>query len=194
MASFRREHVIASALAFGLGCSVGGGEGSLGGAVSAPDCDVDVADYQLTPSFFSGEVTGAQLDLRIQRGSAIESDADGLMVQILDVNEVFQSRIGIPIPISPSERALLRAVLYLNETCKAGFPDFFDQRPLIMEAQSGAIVFSAVYAPDLDAGATLIAGELVDVRFSDHEQPDRSAALSGTFSFFYQRGSPAQRF
>ncbi len=183
------------AVALAAGCSVGGGQGELSGYVVAPDCDVDEPSYQLVPSFFSGEVTAEQLNIRVQRGSDIEGYADGLMIQVRDVNEVFRNRIGIPIPVMPEERALVQAVFYLNQTCPSGFPDFFDTQPVIMEGQSGTITFDAVYAPDIEAGATLIAAELDDVRFADAEHPERTnGALSGTFSFFYQRGSPAQRF
>ncbi len=191
----RHDWLIAGGLALAVGCSVGGGQGDIAGSVVAPDCDVDVPDYDLAPSFFSGEVTGDQLDLRIQRGSDIEGYADGLIVQVRDVNEVFRNRIGIPIPVEPDEHALLQVVFYLNQTCPSGFPDFFTTQPVIMEGQSGSITFDSVYAPDIEAGSTLIAGALNDVRFAAAEDPERThGALSGTFSFFYQRGSPAQRF
>lgn len=180
---------------FAFGCSVGEGQGQLGGEVFAPECEVDEPDYELSPSFFSGEVTGGQLNIRIQRGSEIEGYSDGILLQVADVNEVFRNRIGIPIPIDPDERSLLQAVLYLNHTCPSGFPDFFVTQPVIMEAMSGEVVFDAIYAPDIEAGATLIAGHLRDVRFASSDEPDTTfGQIDGSFSFFYQRGSPAQRF
>ncbi|MCB9591597.1 MAG: hypothetical protein H6719_02590 [Sandaracinaceae bacterium] len=195
MVSWRYEWAVPSALFLALGCSVGGGQGSISGSVVAPDCEVDEPAYELTPSFFSGEVTEAQMNIRVQRGSDIEGYADGVMIQIRDVNEVFRNRIGIPIPVDPDERSLVQVIFYLNQTCPSGFPDFFVTQPLILEGQSGSIVFDAVYAPDIEAGSTLIAGELRDVQFATPDDPERThATLSGTFSFFYQRGSPAQRF
>lgn len=195
VASWRHELWLACGLALAAGCSVGGGQGEISGSVVAAECEIDDPSYELVPSFFSGEVTADQLNVRIQRGSDIEGYADGLMIQIRDVNEVFENRIGIPIPVDPTDGALLRVVFYMNETCPSGFPDYFVTQPVIMEAQSGSITFDAVYAPDIEAGATLIAGHLNDLRFVNPEQPDgMNATLGGTFSFFYQRGSPAQRF
>ncbi len=177
------------------GCSVGQGQGELSGYVVAPDCDIDEPAYDLSPSFFSAEVTARQLNIRVQRGSDIEGYSDGVMIQVRDVNEVFRNRIGIPIPVDPEDSSLLQAVFYLNQTCPSGFPDFFDTQPVIMEAQSGSIVFDAIYAPDIEAGAVLIEGELQDVRFAATDAPEvTNGSLSGHFSFFYQRGSPAQRF
>lgn len=181
--------------ALALGCSVGQGSGAIGGPVLAPDCEVEQPDYQLHPSFFTGEVTGEQLNLRIQRGSTIEGYADGMIIHVRDVNEVRRQRIGLPIPVDATADSLVQVVLYLNETCKTGFPDEFNILPLTMEAVSGTITFDSIYAPDLDAGATGIEAELADLRFEDAERPDeRNATMNGWFSFFYQRGSPAQRF
>jgi len=163
--------------------------------VVAPECEIDEPMYELAPSFFSGEVTADQLNIRIQRGSEIEGYSDGLMIQVRDVNEVFRNRIGLPIEIDAHETSLVQAVFYLNQSCPSGFPDFFVTQPVIMEAQSGAIVFHAIYAPDIEPGAVLIEGELIDVRFAATDAPEETnGSLSGTFSFFYQRGSPAQRF
>ena len=183
------------ALLWLVGCSVGQGQGDLVGHVIAPECDVDEPAYELSPSFFSGEVTARQLNIRIQRGSDIEGYSDGVMIQVRDVNEIFLNRIGIPIPVEPDETSLVQAVFYLNQTCPSGFPDFFVTQPVIMEARSGSIVFDAIYAPDIDPGAVLIEGELRDVRFAASDAPElTNGSLSGRFSFFYQRGSPAQRF
>jgi len=177
------------------GCSVGEGQGELFGSISAPYCMVDEPEYQLQPSFYSGEITAGQLDLRVQRGSDIEGYSDGIIIHLRDVNEVFRNRIGIPIPVSAEDSDLLQAVVYLNQTCPSGFPDFFVTQPLILEGSGGEIVFDAIYAPDIDPGATRIAAELRDVTFTTPDDPDRAmATLSGRFDFFYQRGSPAQRF
>ena len=150
------------------------------------------------PSFFSAEVTANQLNLRVQRGSDFESYADGLVIHVRDVNEVDETRLGLPIPLAydeDGEAGLVSAILYLNESCYSGFPAEHRRRPLIMPATSGSIVFSAIYSPDRDAAATAIEAELVDVQFIDRETPEeRNATLSGEFSLFYQRGSPAQRF
>lgn len=178
------------------GCSTGRGTGEISGSVQGLDCaELDVPDYALQPSFFSGEVTSNQLNIRIQRGSDFESFADGLSIQVRDVNDVRQNRIGLPIAVGDGPDALVEVVAYFNESCAAGFPSQYRTRPLIMEASSGTIRFDAVYAPDIDAGATGIEATLTDLVFVDRDEPDlRSAQLSGNFAFFYQRGGPAQRF
>jgi len=181
--------------ALAAGCSVGSGQGAITLDVAAPACDLDEPAFELAPSFFSAEVTGDQLNLRIQRGSDIEGFAYGIVVQVLDVNEIFDNRIGIPIEIRPESASLVRAVLYLNETCPSGFPDYRTVQPVVMEAQRGQIVFDAIYAPDIDPGATRIEGQVSGVRFeSAGDREETHADADGWFSFFYQRGAPAQRF
>lgn len=193
MASWRHEAALVAVLV--AGCSVGEGQGAITVNVQAPECDLDEAAYELEPSFFSGEITGVQLNIRIQRGSRIEGYADGLVIHVSDVSEVFSSRIGIPIEVESSTMAFLQTVIYFNETCPSGFPDFFTNQPVMMEGQSGAVIFSAIYAPNIEAGATLIEGRLVDVVYEDAADPvGTHATVNGTFSFFYQRGAPAQRF
>ena len=64
-----------------------------------------------------------------------------------------------------------------------------------MEASSGSVTFDSIYAPDIDAGATGVVGRLTGLVFEDPQTPDtRRAMMDGWFSFFYQRGQPAQRF
>lgn len=178
-----------------VGCSIGQGTGDFSGPVLASDCDIDEPEYALQPSFFTAEVTGGQLNIRVQRGSDFESYADGLMILVRDVNEVKESRIGLPIRLENDYRSLVQVVFYLNESCLTGFPDEFRLQPVVLPAVSGTIIFRSIYAPDVDTNLTGIEADLTDVRFEDPEQPDvRNATLTGSFSFFYQRGSPAQRF
>ncbi len=177
-------------------CSVGDGQGEIAGHVVASDsCGLDDPSYELRPSFFSAEVTEDILNLRVQRGSALEQYADGLMIQVLDVNELKRQRLGLPIPLEGRWTDLVQVVLYLNESCEAGFPSEHRRRAVLMQAVGGSIRFDAIYAPDLDPGATGINAELIDVELVDASAPDeRRATLRGWFSFFYQRGAPAQRF
>ena len=132
----------------GVGCSVGQGQGELTADVRIEGlCDLDERDYPLAPSFFSGEVTEDQLNLRIQRGSQSEAAADGIIVHVQDVNDVKRQRIGLPIGIDADDRALVQIVLYLNGSCPFGFPqDEFEQNPVILEAVSGVITFRSIYA------------------------------------------------
>lgn len=184
------------ALVLGTGCAVGDGQGAIGGhAVASDFCQLDDADYQLDPSFFTAELTERILNLRIQRGSASEQYADGIMIQVLDVDDVKRQRIGLPIPIERGWTSPVQLILYLNESCEAGFPREYRRRSVLLEAARGQIRFDAIYAPAIDPAATGIEAELIDVEFVDVAAPEeRRATLSGWFSFFYQRGAPAQRF
>lgn len=197
--SHERWHVraaVLAALALAAGCSVGEGTGEIGGHVVALDfCDLDEPEYELVPSFFSGEVTETALDMRIQRGSALEQFADGLFIHVRDTSEIRRQRIGLPIPLDGDPSSLVQIVFYLNETCESGFPSDHRRRPVVLEASAGTITFDAIYAPEIDTGATGIEAELTDVQFVDPATPEeRHATLDGWFSFFYQRGAPAQRF
>lgn len=196
VASSRHDRLVLVFALLAAGCSVGEGQGEIGGEVVVADfCDLDQPDYELVPSFFAGEVIETQLNIRVQRGSALEQFADGLMIQVLDINEVKRQRIGLPIPLTGADDALVQIIFYMNETCEAGFPNEHRRRAVVMEAVGGTITFDAIYAPDIDAGATGIEAELSDVRLIDDAMPaQRNATLSGSFSFFYQRGAPAQRF
>jgi hypothetical protein len=84
--------------------------------------------------------------------------------------------------------------LYMNQTCQAGFPREFWTVPGVLEAYAGDIVFDAIYAPEIDPDSTEIAARFTHVQFGAPGRTDRRATMSGEFSFFYQRGRPAQPF
>ncbi len=200
MAFSRHEAALSSALLLAAGvvagCSVGGGEGAIGGHVVALDfCELDDPEYQLVPSFFSGELVEETMSIRIQRGSELEQFADGLMIVVRDVNDVKRQRLGLPIPLDGDWRSPVQMTLYLNDSCEAGFPNEHRRRAVLLEAVGGTITFDAIYAPDIDPESPGIEAELDQVVFVDSTIPEeRHATLSGSFSFFYQRGAPAQRF
>ncbi|UJR80468.1 hypothetical protein [Sandaracinus amylolyticus] len=186
-------------------CSVGQGTGELVGSVLDPLCELDEPAYSLNPTFFSADVIedrgdpdddiANRLSMRIQRGSFREGESDGLVVLVQDANELQRSFLGVPIPLSALAEAPVKMTLYLNETCDSGFPREFWRIPLILQAYSGTITFDAIYAPDIDSTETEISATFTDVVFDDPERPgERTARVSGSFTFFYQRGRPAQTF
>jgi hypothetical protein len=183
-------------------CSVGQGSGSVVGSYHDEICMVDRPEFSLAPSYFAADVIEdpgdadgqirRQQTMRIQRGSGREADSDGLSVYVRDVNRIERELLGTPIPLV--ENGLVELTLYLNQTCDAGFPSEHWQIPGILAAVSGEIVFDAVYAPDVDPSPQITA-RFDDVLFADPEWPERRfARMSGEFTFFYQRGRPAQRF
>lgn len=175
---------------------MGSGEGEIGGQVAARDfCELDDPEFELEPTFFSGEIVESTLAIRIQRGNDLESFADGLMIIVRDVDEIRSQRLGEPIELDGDWRSPVNMTFYLNGSCEAGFPNEFRRRPVLLEAVGGTIQFDAIYAPDIDPDSPAIEARLEEVVFLDPAMPEeRHATLSGWFSFFYQRGAPAQRF
>lgn len=200
---------LGASLALVGSCSVGTGSGSITGSLSLHDCGVEVTDYDLRPSFFVasyvrtlGAVDGENAPIatiRVQRGSYRESFSDGILVTVNDVNELVRSHLEEPIPLTQidrhRERPLVDVTFYAGESCDAGYPAEFWRLPGILHAERGAILFHALYAPDLDRENTEISAESLDVEFASTDAPStRRARLSGFFRFFYQRGAPAQDF
>lgn len=174
------------------GCAVGDGEGRVAGLVTALDCDLEGDRYDLRPTFFGASAFEDFLDVRIQRGSDFEDRSDGLLLSIARASEL-KDLLGTPVPLRDEPGALVRMGLYLNATCPWDFTGL--DRPMVMSADEGVIVFDAVYAPEVDDGAPRTAARFQDVRLRDPSDPDgRHAVLSGSFRFIFNRGRPAQRF
>ncbi|MGF1466020.1 MAG: hypothetical protein ACFCGT_07785 [Sandaracinaceae bacterium] len=178
------------------GCAVGDGDGELFGVFQAARCNrPEPESIDLRPSFFGADPVEDQLNLRIQRGSEREFFADGVILHILDVNDLRLNRLDEPIELGDFYRDPIQAVAYLNATCRLATPlESFFEIPPAYRSVGGTITFSAVYAPEIDMDDTLIEATLTDVRFEDAVDPEEFAVLSGSFRFFFQRGAPAQRF
>lgn len=173
------------------GCSVGTGTGEISGTVTALDCDLREAPFDLDPNFFGGEVIDRSLAIRVQRGSDLQVFSDGLFILVQDSAEVRRERLGAAIDVSDGRRALVQMTLYLNETCKPGRRE----APVAMVGVEGTAVFEHIYAPQLDDQDVLTRVLLENVRFIDRERPEeRHAEISGNFEFAYNRGRPAQRY
>jgi hypothetical protein len=196
--------VAAACACVALACSVGEGTGAATGHVVFPECRLDNPNYDLRPDFFVADfvddprnVTDTRwrmLDLRMQRGSYGEGSSDGIAMIVRDVDAIARTQIDVPLVVGPGQA--VEMTLFLGQTCPSGLPrgDFFTV-PAILEAARGTIVFHAIYAPDVDPNASRLAADFTDVHFEDAESPTtRFGVLSGNFSFFYQRGRPAQHF
>ena len=153
------------------------------------------ADYIESPGDVDGETR--MVNLRVQRGSYREGESDGLYVFLRDVNLIGRERIGVPIDLAQvdGEDPLVRFTLYANETCTSGLPVNFWQVPGVLQAVSGTITFDAVRAEGVEGSGDAFIARFENVRFASPNDPERrNAELRGAFSFFYQRGAPAQRF
>lgn len=196
--------LVALALAcLALACSVGQGEGRVYGDVSIPDCRLSNTAYELHPDFFVADfvenprtVAGLQRDImqiRVQRGSYGEQASDGMTVLVRDVDAI-AGMLGTPLTVGVDETVSMS--LYLGQSCPSGLPrgDFFTL-PVVLNATAGTITFDSIYAPDVAPDALQTSAHFTGVRFEDAEDPTgRYAHLDGEFSFFYQRGRPAQHF
>jgi len=183
---------IALAAPAALGCTAGTGEGNVKGTVTVADCELMDSEYDLAPSFFGAEIIGEDLDIQIRRGSDLSIYSDGIHMLVRNVEEVATSAIGAALPVSSAVDAQIQMTLYLNQSCPVGDEEDI---PAVLTGQSGAVTFTSIYAPTVDEENVEIAGTLSDIYFADDASPDtRHATLSGDFSFFYNRGRPAQRF
>ena len=176
---------------FALGsvsCSVGVGDGTASGLVTAPNCGMDAQEFDLRPNFYSAAEFEGTLSIRIQRGSDFAYLSNGITIFVADT-VLEKSRLGTPIQLSEEAGAPVRVNLYLNKRCEV----FRDDPPVNYVAVEGEIVFDAMYAPDLDEDDLSITGRFENVRFTDTSRPDeRFADFSADFDFLFNRGRPAQ--
>lgn len=173
------------------GCAKGSGEGSVSGQVWAPECGLDGAPYELNPSFFAMQPSGAAevIDILVQRGSQLQLYSDGIAVFIRDPESLKGSMLGSDIDFQLLDSPV-EMTLYLNSTCPS-----LANLPVVYGAVSGTIRFDALFVPwieneNKETSATFTNVELVDTQ--DPEQ--RRAILNGDFSFLFERGRPPQFF
>lgn len=188
-----------------VACSIGRGEGAVTGTVRVPSCRLDDSAFDLGVNFFGAELINdpelrdatmrrERMIIRLQRGTYRESESDGLLISLANVNEIETGLLDVPLEVTNEPDATVRMTLYLGQRCLSGFPDSHWTRSVIMAATSGTIRFSDMYAPALGDPGHEIAATFDSVTFSDPAEPEWSAVLSGAFSFSYQRGAPAQPF
>jgi hypothetical protein len=164
--------------------------------------------FDLAPDFFAANPYREEtLMLRIQRGDNIQEASDGLTVIVTDIEQVRASlgqpiRVGLPVGVAPPGQPLqggptplVTLSLYLHQTCHAQNSATY--------SVDGEIVFDSLFSGDpneKDAADRLTTARF-DASFADPrelvETTDAAAIISqvrGNFSFFFQRGQPAQPF
>lgn len=194
-----------------LGCTVGEGRGEvtsdrlyIEGCWDGP--------FDLNPDFFAANPFRQDaLIIRVQRGDNIQEMSDGLYVVVNDLQELRKpENIGRSIPVGlpegiivsegefdPKENpAPVSLALYLHNTCH-------NQNGTIYSL-SGSIVFRSLFSGDLNESDA--AERLTDATFSAQFADPReltgesatdatvTSTVNGNFSFFFQRGQPAQPF
>jgi hypothetical protein len=196
------------ALAFGSGCTVGDGEGSvttdrlyLKGCWNGP--------FNLKPDFFAANPYREEsLLIRVQRGDNNQEASDGLTVIVNDLKAV-RAQLGQPIPVGlPSgvtppgqvptgePSPLVSLALYLHQTCH--------EQNSATYSVGGNITFTSIFSgdPNEEDSESRLTDATFAVQFADPRElvtaADPAAVTSnvvtGNFHFFFQRGQPAQPF
>jgi hypothetical protein len=207
--------------ALGSACAVGQGTGSVTGSIVLPVCEKDLSHYDMGADFFAGVASGNQLSIRIQQGGGFQEYADSLTILVNDVqgtlNDIAASggahaveydveleRLPGSAPWVKPPKAQMS--LSLRGTCGEPRYSAGDQIQVVLHAISGKITFTNIFNGDIntrDTNAKRIEGHfenvhVVDPREGDPSVPDSArtqyGTISGSFSFFYQRGGPAQPF
>jgi hypothetical protein len=196
------------ALSVGAGCTVGEGRGDvtserlyLQGCWNGP--------FDLKPDFFAANPYRQEaLLIRVQRGDNNQEASDGVTVIVNDLDKV-KERLGVPIPVGlppgvvppgqpprGGEAPLVSLSIYLHQTCH-------EQNSATYSVE-GDITFTSIFSGDpneKDSQRRLTEASFV-ARFADPREllgASNSAeltsdAVTGNFSFFFQRGQPAQPF
>jgi hypothetical protein len=197
------------ALPGALGCTVGDGKGSVEtNRLYLKECWNGPFDLQ--PDFFAANPYREQsLLIRIQRGDNNQEASDGMTVIVNDLDAV-RSRLGTPIqvglppgvappgqPLTGAPAPLVAISLYLHQTCH--------EQNSATYSVSGDITFTSLFSGDPneeDSDSRLTEAEFSNLMFADpRELVDAedpvlvtSEPVKGYFSFFFQRGQPAQPF
>jgi hypothetical protein len=196
-------------LAGGAGCTVGEGKGNVTsdrlyvqGCWNGP--------FDLKPDFFAANPYRQEsLLIRVQRGDNNQEASDGLTVIVSDLDEVKKAadaRVAIPVglppgvappgqPLTGAEAPLVSLSLYLHQTCH--------EQNSATYAVGGTITFSSIFSgdPNEKDGQKRLTEADFEVQVADPREllgaEDPAAVTStvkGDFSFFFQRGQPAQPF
>lgn len=209
-----RAAVGCAAVLLAAGCSVGNGEGSLGGTMFLPECGYgaggDAAGtavpFGVTVRDLFGDVVDDRIDIRLQNNGAGMHVSDGLIVTVRNRHDVVTAirgggsvvlQVVAEWPLLPiaGPDLVARASLYLNSNCAESYVDF--------TRGVGSIEFTSMYARTDDGDYTdldRIRGSFAGLSFRD-ERPEVAvdgqapwALIDGSFDFDYTRGRPAQPF
>jgi hypothetical protein len=207
--SASRSHAACPLALLGSSCSVGKGEGSVSSSLlQAPACFY--GPYEMRPTFFASNPYRETQTLRIQRKDDLVENSDGVQILVSDTERVRSKlgqplRVGLPpevtppgVPIVPDpDPPLVQLTLYLHDTCHG--------QNVALHAIDGTITFQQLF--DGDRNEERAENKLSEADFSvnvgdPRDQPaaggpipqDKLSPLQGHFSFYFERGQPAQPF
>ncbi|RYZ06921.1 MAG: hypothetical protein EOO73_14115 [Myxococcales bacterium] len=193
-------------LALGTGCTVGDGSGWVkSDRLFVSECWNGPFDLQ--PDFFAANPYREEaLMIRVQRGDNNTEASDGLTVIVNDLAKV---KIGEPIPVgvpngvappgqplTGAPNPLVTLSIYLHQTCH--------EQNSATYSVSGEIRFDSIFSGNLNEkdSEKRLTNASFSARFADPrdlvdaEDPAAvtSEEVTGQFSFYFQRGQPAQPF
>ena len=192
-----------------MGCTVGEGEGSVTSSrLFVENCWNGAFD--LRPDFFATNAFSDETQLiRVQRGDNLQEVSDGVMVLVNDTQAVLArknqeilvglpggaSPLGVPLEYNP-DPPLVTIALYLHDSCHT--------ENATLHSVDGSITFSSLFSGDVneqDASRRLtrasFTAQFANPRDLDPEgetDPSLISTVVGKFSFYFQRGQPAQPF
>jgi hypothetical protein len=166
------------------GCSVGAGTGEVTGTAQLAGCFPEGA-YVLAPNAFFAQATEQLLTLRVQRGSEIENESDGVAVSVRDSTEIAERWLGRDIPL----RVVPRATTWYDGGSEADAGGVRDAATTDVDA--GASASGAASSDAAVDAASAADAPIVDVTayFNETCPPGRTKspmvlqAVSGTIRF-----------
>jgi hypothetical protein len=192
------------------GCTTGEGNGDVTSEqLYVRDCWN--GEFDLQPTFFASNPFSDETQvIRVQRGDNLVEVSDGLMVLVNDTQAIRDSMLGQPIPVGlaagvsppgvPLELdpnpALVNIALYLHDSCHT--------QNATLHAIDGEITFDRLFSGVINEpnGSDRLTEASFTANFADPrdlapgETQDDSviSEVTGNFTFFFQRGQPAQPF
>lgn len=190
-------------------CAVGEGSGEAhSDLLKVPGCYEGA--YDLGPTFFFDNPYRSTQTIRLQRRDDLVENSDGLQVMVRDTDRVRAHlgesfKVGLPpevtppgVPIVPDpDPPVVNLTLYLHDTCHG--------QNVALYATTGTITFAHLFSGDTnerDADDKLSEATF-DVMMGDPRDqppeggpipPEKMSHLTGNFSFYFERGQPAQPF
>jgi hypothetical protein len=203
-----------------LGCSTGEGKGSVTSSrLFVRDCWN--GEFDLRPDFFASNPYSDETQvIRVQRGDNLQEVSDGLMILVNDTRAIREGMLGTPIPVGLAagvappgvpleldpDPALVNLALYLHDSCHI--------QSATLHSIDGEIRFDALFSGVINEanGSDRLTEAEFTARFADPRDltPGEHTAecdadidadtdcpisvVTGSFSFYFQRGQPAQPF
>jgi hypothetical protein len=202
----RQAWTLGALLSLGAGCTVGEGFGKVkSDRLYISECWN--GPFDLKPDFFAANPYREEaLMMRLQRGDNNTEASDGVTVIVNDLTKVKLNEpipVGVPNGVSPPGQPLTGAPnplvtlsIYLHQTCH--------EQNSATYSVSGEIKFSSIFSgdPNEEDSEKRLTEATFEVKFAnprelvDAEDPAAltSETVYGEFSFYFQRGQPAQPF